>query len=54
MFARLNTTVLGTLSVGALSVAAAMYLILGLNRPFDGLMRVSEAPLRYALGRMSD
>ena len=54
LFARLNTTVLGTLSVGALSVAAAMYLILRLNRPFDGPMRVSEAPPRYALGRMSD
>jgi hypothetical protein len=54
LLARLNTTVLGTLSVGALSVAAAMYLFLRLNRPFDGLTRVSQAPPRNALGRTSD
>jgi len=52
LFARFNATVLIALSVGALSVAGAMYLILELNRPFDGLMRVSEAPLRYALSQM--
>jgi hypothetical protein len=54
LFARFNATVLVALAVGALSVAGAMYLILELNRPFDGLMRVSEAPLRYALGQMRD
>ena len=54
LFARPNATVLATLSVGALSVAGAVYLILELNRPFDGLMRVSETPLRYALGQMRD
>src|SRR5690242_12364514 len=54
LFARFNGTVLVALSVGALSVAGAMYLILELNRPFDGLMRVSEAPLRDALAQMGD
>ncbi|MDO9713813.1 bestrophin-like domain [Paracraurococcus lichenis] len=52
--ARFNPTVLVALSIGALSVAGAMYLILELNHPFDGLMRVSEAPLREALGGMSE
>lgn len=52
--ARFNPTVLVALSIGALSVAAAMYLILELNHPFDGLMRVSEAPLRAALGQMTE
>jgi Protein of unknown function (DUF4239) len=54
LFARFNTTVLLALSVGALSVAGAMYLILELNRPIDGLMRVSEVPLRYALSQMRE
>jgi hypothetical protein len=54
LFARFNAAVLIALAVGALSVAGAMYLILELNRPFDGLMRVSEAPLRYALSQMRD
>jgi hypothetical protein len=35
-------------------VAGATYLVLELNRPFDGLMQVSEAPLREALGQMGD
>jgi hypothetical protein len=54
LFARINGTVLVALTVGALSVAGAMYLVLELNRPFDGLMRVSEAPLREALSQMGD
>ncbi|MFC7477727.1 hypothetical protein ACFQS7_25440 [Dankookia sp. GCM10030260] len=52
LFARINGTVVVALTVGALSVAGAIYLVLEMNRPFDGLMRVSEAPLREALGQM--
>ena len=42
------------LSVGALSVAGGIYLILELNHPFNGLMRISEAPLREALSQMGN
>jgi hypothetical protein len=54
LFARINGTVVVALAVGALSVAGALYLVLEMNRPFDGLMRVSEAPLREALGQMGN
>ena len=44
-----NTTVIATLFVCALSVSGAIYLILELDRPFDGHMQISSAPLRDAL-----
>ena len=34
--------------VGALSVAGAIFLILELNDPYHGLMRISDEPLRKA------
>jgi hypothetical protein len=34
--------------VCALSVAGALFLIDDLDRPFDGLIQISDAPLRYA------
>jgi hypothetical protein len=49
LFARFNATVLAALLVGALSVGGAMFLILELNRPFDGMMRVSDGSIRNAL-----
>src|SRR5260221_2067693 len=49
LFAPINATVLATLLVGALSVAGAIFLILELDRPFEGLMRLSSTPLREAL-----
>jgi hypothetical protein len=44
-----NATTIGTLLVSALSVSSAIFLILALDRPFDGLLRISGAPLREAL-----
>lgn len=52
VFARLNPTVAVSFFIGALCVAAAIFLILELNTPFSGLMRVSDAPLRYAISRI--
>nr|WP_294514544.1 DUF4239 domain-containing protein [uncultured Rhodopila sp.] len=49
LFARFNATVLVALLVGAVSVAGAVFLILELSRPYEGFMRVSDAPLRDAL-----
>jgi hypothetical protein len=44
-----NATVVAGLLLGALSVAGAIFLILELARPYDGIMRISHAPLRAAL-----
>ena|GEM_PF-6787303 len=46
LFARANTTVIVALLIGALSVSSAIFLILELNHPYLGLMRISGAPLR--------
>ena len=43
-----NATVLGALFVFALSVGSAVFLILELDQPFDGVLKVSAEPLRYA------
>ena len=40
------------LLVCALSVAGAILLIIDLDQPFDGLIHVSDAPLRYALQQL--
>jgi hypothetical protein len=47
-----NVTVVGVLIVCALSVSCALFLILELDRPFEGIMRVPSAPLREALARL--
>jgi Protein of unknown function (DUF4239) len=52
LFARLNATVITALLVGALSVAGALFLILEMNRPYSGLMRISDVPIRDALKQM--
>ncbi len=49
LFAPGNATVIVTLFVGALSVSGALFLILEMYRPFSGLIRISEAPVRHAL-----
>ena len=48
LFAPRNATVLVVLFVCAVSVASAVFLVLELGGPFDGLLRVSAAPLRHA------
>ncbi|MFC7474886.1 DUF4239 domain-containing protein [Dankookia sp. GCM10030260] len=54
LMTRLNPTVVVALLIGAISVAGALFLILELDRPFDGLMRLSNAPLRRALAELGD
>jgi hypothetical protein len=49
LFAPRNVTVITTLFVCALSVSGAMYLILEMTRPFAGLIKISDAPVRNAL-----
>jgi hypothetical protein len=52
LFAPRNTTVIAALGVCALSVAAAVFLILELDRSFEGMLKVSDAPLRAALAQL--
>ena len=49
VFARRNATVLGALFVCAVSIGGAVFLVLEMDAPFDGLLRVSADPLRYAM-----
>jgi hypothetical protein len=52
LYAPRNLTVLIVLGVSAFSVAAAVFLILELDGPFDGIVRISSGPLRFALARL--
>jgi hypothetical protein len=52
MFAPPNGTVLVTLLVCALAVSSALFLVLELDRPFDGLIQISSTPLRHALEQL--
>lgn len=47
-----NWSVAATFSLGALSVSAAIFLILEMTGPLDGLMRVSVEPMQQALARL--
>ncbi|HEY7687893.1 MAG TPA: hypothetical protein VH835_04350 [Dongiaceae bacterium] len=44
-----NLTAIGTLCLSALSVSGAIFLILELAQPFQGLVQISSTPLRTAL-----
>ena len=52
LFAPRNATVVAALCVSALSVAGAIFLILELDRSFEGLLQVSDEPLRAALAQL--
>ena len=52
LFAPANATATAALLICALSVAGSVFLILELNTPFSGLMRVSVEPLRMALSQL--
>jgi hypothetical protein len=53
LLARPNATVLAVILVCALSVAAALFLILDLDQPFDGLIRVDDESLRGAMSQLA-
>ena len=53
LFAPRNATVFAVLFVCALSVWSAVFLILEMDGPFEGLLKVSADPLRYALAHLN-
>jgi hypothetical protein len=52
LFAPRNGTVIAAFFVCALSVSGAIFLILELDRSFEGVLQVSGAPLRAALAQL--
>jgi hypothetical protein len=52
LFAPRNLTVILTLFVCALAVSSALFLILELDQPFQGVIEISSAPLRNALAQL--
>jgi len=51
LFAPRNATVFVTLLICALAVSSAIFLVLELDRPFDGMIQISSAPVRNALSQ---
>ena len=52
LFAPRNATVVVALFVCAISVATALFLVLEMESPFTGFIRISPDPLRYALASL--
>jgi hypothetical protein len=52
LYAPRNATVIATFCVCALSLSVAIFLILELDHPFRGLIRVSSAPLESAITQL--
>jgi hypothetical protein len=52
LFAPSNATVFITLVLCALVVSSTIFLIVELDRPFDGVLRVSSEPLQKALAQL--
>ncbi len=52
LYTQSNASLIAALFVAAISVAAAVFLILELDGPFDGLIKISSGPLRYALSQL--
>jgi hypothetical protein len=52
LFAPGNATVVGVFLVCSLSVAGAIFLIIELDRSYEGLIQISSEPLRQALAQL--
>jgi hypothetical protein len=52
LYAPRNATVVASLFFAAISVAAAVFLILELDGPFDGVIKVSSAPMEFVMSQL--
>ncbi len=52
LFSRPNATIIATLLICALSVSGAIFLILEMDQPFGGMIKISSTPLRVALAQL--
>jgi hypothetical protein len=53
LFAPRNAVAIASLFVCAIAVSSAVFFILEMNGPFDGLITVSPDPMRYAHGHLN-
>jgi hypothetical protein len=53
LFAPSNWTVNAVLLACALSVSSAIFLIIEMDQPFGGVLRISDAPFRSAIGYLA-
>jgi hypothetical protein len=53
IFAPPNSTVIVTLIVCALAVSAAIFIIMEMYAPFEGILKISPAAVRDALSQMA-
>jgi len=54
LFAPTNKTVVVTMIIVSVLVSSALFLILELDRPFDGVIQISSSPMRNALRTPGD
>ena len=54
LFAPRNATVIIVLLVCAFSMSSAIYMIVEMSRPFEGIIKVSSAPLLKALQHLGN
>jgi hypothetical protein len=52
IYAPPNTTIVVTMLIAALSISSAIFLILEMYTPYQGLIQISSAPLRVALAQL--
>lgn len=52
LFSPRNTTVIAVIFLCALSVSSVIFLILEMDNPFEGVIRISDARARYALSHL--
>ena len=52
LFAPRNGSVITALFVCALSVAGSLYLIVEMDQPYTGLIKISSVPVRIALNQL--
>ena len=53
LLAARNATIIATMLISALSASGAIFLILEMYHPYEGLMRISDAPLRAAIAHLN-
>lgn len=53
LLARVHATIVATVIVGAFSVASAVFLIIELSQPYQGIIRIPDTSFRTALAHMS-
>jgi hypothetical protein len=53
LFAPPNGTVIAALFLSSLTVAGSIYLIVQMDQPYTGLIKISNEPIRSALGQLS-